>query len=207
MVPEYVLKRPLLFPACMMKSYAYMRIYKEMFDKSCALVFNARGSELNLAKKLYGAKDFRCYHLMGIGVDSKISFDGARFRKKYAIEGPFILYAGRKDSTKNVPLFIDYFLRYIQRSANELKVVLIGPENKEIAQEKSDCIIDIGFVPLQDKYDAYDASFLLCQPSTNESFSLVIMEAWLTSTPVLVHSDCSVTRDHCVSKWGWAFFL
>ncbi len=197
-------EKTILIPCLHDEPYAYMRIYKEMFERSGALVFNSR-SELNLTKKLYDTKDVSC-HLAGIGVDSEISFDGLRFRKKYGITGPFILYVGRKDSTKNVPLFIDYFLRYRQKNSNGLKVVLIGPEDKEILHGKRDDILDIGFVSQQDKYDAYAASLLFCQPSLNESFSIVVMEAWLTSTPVLVHSGCSVTRDHCISSGGGLFF-
>jgi alcohol dehydrogenase (cytochrome c) len=36
------------------------------------------------------------------------------------------------------------------------------------------------------KYDAYAGANLLCQPSLHESFSIVLMEAWLAETPVLV---------------------
>ena len=39
------------------------------------------------------------------------------------------------------------------------------------------------------------AASLLCQPSHNESFSLVIMESWLCGRPVLVSSQCAVTKD------------
>jgi glycosyltransferase involved in cell wall biosynthesis len=50
---------------------------------------------------------------------------------------------------------------------------------------------------MQDKWDAYAAASVLCQPSTRESFSLVMMEAWVARTPVLVHADCTVTADFC----------
>lgn len=33
----------------------------------------------------------------------------------------------------------------------------------------------------------------MCQPSTHESFSIVIMESWLCGRPVLVHENCDVT--------------
>ena len=59
---------------------------------------------------------------------------------------------------------------------------------------------------MQDKHDAYAAALALCQPSLNESFSLVIMESWLAETPVLVHERCDVTRDHCLASSGGLFF-
>ena len=36
----------------------------------------------------------------------------ARFRRTHGLDGPFILYAGRKDAGKNTPLLLQYFLRY-----------------------------------------------------------------------------------------------
>jgi glycosyltransferase involved in cell wall biosynthesis len=50
--------------------------------------------------------------------------------------------------------------------------------------------------------DAYAAARLLCQPSVNESFSIVVMEAWLAGVPVLVHADCEVTRYHAAQSNG-----
>jgi glycosyltransferase involved in cell wall biosynthesis len=196
--------KSIIIPCLHDESYAYMTVYREMFRESCAIVFHAE-SEQRLAKKLYDITDERSF-LIGEGVDSDFSFEGARFRKKYGIEGPFILYAGRKDSTKNVPLLTEYFSQYIAKNPREWGLVLIGPGYTEPKCEKGDAIIDLGFVPLQDKYDAYDASSLLCQPSVNESFSLVIMESWLTSTPVLVHGDGQVTKEHCLSSGGGLVF-
>ena len=58
----------------------------------------------------------------------------------------------------------------------------------------------------QAKLDAYAAATALCQPSVNESFSIVIMESWLAGAPVLVHRDCEVTHYHVLrSRGGLAF--
>ena len=67
-------------------------------------------------------------------------------------------------------------------------------------------ILDLGFVTPQNKADAYAAALVLCQPSLLESFSLVMMEAWLAGAPSLVHGRCAVTRDHCLASNGGLFF-
>ena len=69
-----------------------------------------------------------------------------------------------------------------------------------------DNIIDLGFIPTQDKYDAFSAALFLCQPSTNESFSIVLMESWLCNRPVLVHADCNVTKDFVNKSQGGLLF-
>ena len=110
--------------------------------------------------------------VMGLGMDTKLTYDADRFRKKYNINDPFILYAGRKDKGKNIDTLVQYFKRYKQNEQDNLKLVLIGGGELEIPTEIKNDVYDLGFVDLQDKYDAYGAAELLCQPSKNESFSL-----------------------------------
>ena len=88
----------------------------------------------------------------------------------------------------------------------EADVVLIGGGGVRIPGRLSADILDLGFVSAQDKGDAYAAALALCQPSLLESFSLVMMEAWLAGTPALVHGRCAVTRDHCLASNGDLFF-
>jgi glycosyltransferase involved in cell wall biosynthesis len=61
--------------------------------------------------------------------------------------------------------------------------VLIGSGGVRIPPRLSFDILDLGFVTPQDKADAYAATLALCQPSLLESFSLVMMEAWLRAPP------------------------
>ena len=84
--------------------------------------------------------------------------------------------------------------------------MLIGPGGVRIPERLSADILDLGFVSAQDKADAYAGALALCQPSLLESFSLVMMEAWLAGTPALVHGRCAVTRDHCLASNGGLFF-
>ena len=45
-----------------------------------------------------------------------------------------------------------------------------------------------------------------CHPSTNESFSIVILESWLAGTPVLVHASGDVMPFHCRKSNGGLWF-
>ncbi|MDE6539382.1 MAG: glycosyltransferase, partial [Ruminococcus sp.] len=55
-------------------------------------------------------------------------------------------------------------------------------------------------------FNAMSACEFLCQPSFNESFSLVIMENWLCKRPVLVHEKCDVTRNFVSQANGGLYF-
>lgn len=196
-------EKSVLIPCLHDESYAYLDIYKSMFENVKGIIFHASPEKI-LANQLYNLNNRQT--VLGEGIDMDFVYNPDRFREKYDIKTDFILYAGRKEAGKNVPLLIDFFCRYRKYRKNELKLVLIGSGTIKIPSEYKNDIIDLGFVPLQDKYDAYSAATFLCQPSLNESFSIVIMESWLCKSPVLVHGGCAVTKDHCIKCNGGLYF-
>lgn len=196
-------EKSILIPCLHDESYAYLEIYKTMFENVKGIIYHASPEKV-LANRLYNLSNKQT--VLGEGIDMNFAYEPDRFREKYGIKNDFILYAGRKEAGKNVPLLIDFFCRYKKHKKNELKLVLIGSGTIKIPSENKNDIIDLGFVPLQDKYDAYAAATFLCQPSLNESFSIVIMESWLCKSPVLVHGDCAVTKDHCIKCNGGLYF-
>jgi glycosyltransferase involved in cell wall biosynthesis len=196
-------QRAVLIPCLHDESYAYLEIYKPIFEQARGIILHTR-AEMALAKRLYLLRD-GSVRLLGEGVDTHLVPDPLRFKRKYRVDR-FLLYAGRKDAGKNVPLLVDYFCRYKELFPGDLKLVLIGDGSLSVPAGRKQDIVDLGFVPVQDKYDAYGAALALCQPSLQESFSLVVMEAWLAQRPVLVHERCGVTRDHCLASNGGLFF-
>ena len=204
MFPE----KSVLIPCFHDEAYAYISRYKEVFPKAAGMIFNAR-PESELAERLYGfSKSGTKTIVMGIGMDTDIKPDADAFRKKFGIDSPFIVYAGRKDKGKNVHTLVQYFSEYLKRRDTDLKLVLMGGGSIELPDElvRQKRIIDLGFVDIQDKYNGQAAAEFLCQPSKNESFSLVIMESWLCGRPVLVHSGCPVTRNFVSESDGGLYF-
>lgn len=187
-VPE----KAVLVPCLHDESYTRMKIFKKLFLSSHRVFFHME-TEKKLAEKLYGLNEN--FRVVGESLDMDFTADAERFIKKYSFEN-FMIYVGRKDDGKNLYTMIDWFKRYKKESNSKLKLVLIGPGEK-INLEKDD-IFDLGFVSVQDKYDAISASSFLCNLSLNESFSLVLMEAALLKKAVLVHNDCAVTKEHCL---------
>ena len=101
-------------------------------------------------------------------------------------------------------VLVRYFAEYKKKHEDALKLVMIGGGKIDIPDK--DSIIDLGFVDKQDKYDAYAAASVFCNPSEMESFSLVIMESWLAGRPVLVNGDCAVTRDFVHQNNGGLYY-
>ncbi len=197
-------KRSLLLPCLHDEPYATLQPVRHAFE-SCAGIFYNVEEEKLLANRLFHL-DSKPQHVVGIGLNTTLTGDANRFRKTYAINAPFILYAGRQDKGKNTPLLVRYFQRFVQSRKTNLQLVLIGNGGVDIPDSIRDRVHALGFIPVQDKIDAYKAATVFCQPSLNESFSLVIMEAWLQETSVIVHANCPVTRGHCIRSGGGLYF-
>ena len=194
--------KTIMIPCLHDESYAYLDCFREAFSQVRGMVFNSEPERL-LAERLYGVKG-KYFATFGIGMQTDWSGDGERFRKKYGIDRPFVLYAGRKEVGKRVDELIHHFFEYKKTHRDDTMLVLIGGGKLDIPDSKD--IVDLGFVDQQDKYDAYAAATLFCNPSQMESFSLVIMESWLAGCPVLVNGKCAVTRDFVHQTNGGLYY-
>jgi glycosyltransferase involved in cell wall biosynthesis len=192
-------ERSVIWPCLHDEAFAHFESTRLMLSQSLGVIYNSL-PENDLACRLGAAPRSV---VAGVGVGD-LPGDGERFRRKHRLEAPFILYAGRLEPPKNVHLLLDNFLAYKRERQSDVKLVLMGAGTVQVPQHPD--ILPIGFQPEQDKRDAYAAATILCQPSVMESFSIVIMEAWLAGTPVLVPADCAVTSYHCLRSHGGLSF-
>ncbi len=191
--------RAILIPCLHDEPLAHLSIIRMMLERAAAIFFNSE-EERDFA--LHTLRVANPYHTcLGFGFpDHPEQGDPLRFRWRTGITGPMLLYAGRLELGKNVPLLIDYFVRYKAERPGPLTLALSGTGN--IRPPKRDDIIELGMLSREALTDAYSGALALCQLSLNESFSLVLMESWLQSRPVIVHADCAVTRGHVERSGG-----
>ena len=194
-------EKAVLMPCFHNESYAHMQCFKDAFSRVKGMAFLS-DPEKALAKRLYGVSG-DLFVTLGAGVDTDFSGNEKRFREKYGLDCPFMLYAGRKEAGKIVDQLVQFFAEYKRRNPSDLKLVLLGGGQIDLPSKE---IIDLGFVPSQDKYDAYAAASVFCNPSRMESFSLVIMESWLLRRPVLVNCECDVTTDFVRKANGGLYY-
>lgn len=140
-----------------------------------------------------------------IGIEAPADVSGERFRQKYGILGDFLLYGGRLAEAKNVPELLQFFQQYRQaRPERPLKLLLMGAGELPLPEHPD--IVPLGFVSEQDKFDALQAATAVVQPSLFESLSIIILQAWLVGTAVLVHGRCEVTKQQCRSSNGGLYY-
>lgn len=195
-------RRCALIPCLHDEMHAYFDTTKEMINNSTVLFYTPE--EMMLAKKICGRKNDK-FKVIGGGVDIYNDFQPQLFLKKYKIDYEYLLCIGRKDKGKNIEKLIDYFDSYKKKEKDNLRLVFIGGGDSNLIPKK-EYFIDLGYVSENDKHNAYDGALATCMLSNNESFSLVIMESWLASTPVIVSDNCPVTKGHCLRGNG-GFFI
>lgn len=198
-------EKAVLIPCFHEESYAHMEFFARRFSQVAGMIFLS-APEQELARQLYDLSHVRTA-VLGTGVDVKAQGNAERFKSKYRIQEPFVLYAGRKDAGKGVGTLLEYFAQYRREHLDSrMKLVLIGGGDIEIPDDIREDVMDLGFVDAQDKYDAYAAATVFCQPSPHESFSIVIMESWLAGRPVLVSGKCAVTKNFACESGGGLYF-
>ena len=200
--------RSVLIPCLHDESYAYTEVLASMFRQVRGALFNA-AAEGELARRLYGEI---AGGEVGMGFEPHTPNYVEGLKPLLNPTHPYVLYLGRKETGKNVHKLIDEFITAKELGFIEEKVHLViagGGSYSDLgrpqALERGD-VIDVGYMSELDKARLIRHSTVLCQPSTNESFSIVLMEAWLLGAPVLVSSDCPVTQEHVVGSGGGLFY-
>ncbi len=195
--------KALILPCLHDEPAAQLSVFRDMLEHMDGILFNT-ATESAFASRVVGVTNpFRT--TVGYGFEpNPPAGDGATFCQRYHLPEQIVLYSGRLVANKNVPLLLEYFMRYKEEYPGPLTLVLTGSGDVPVPRRAD--IVATGILPEEELSDAYAAALVLCQPSLQESFSIVIMEAWMQRKPVLVHADCAVTTTHVEQSGGGATF-
>ena len=120
------------------------------------------------------------------------------FRNKLDLEDmSIILFLGRLNVKKGPDLLLKAF-NNIKDKLLDYHLVFVGPDDgmlnelKQMVDEYqlNDQIHFIGYLGGTDKSDAFHAADLLVIPSRQEAMSIVVLEAGISGTPVLLTDQC-----------------
>ncbi len=127
----------------------------------------------------------------GVCTEGLASGGGAAVRRAEGVDGPLVVFVGVRRPHKGLDLLLAAVPEILARHANA-KFAFIGPGDP-LAQQGPE-ILDLGVLDGPRKAAWIEAADVLCLPSANESFGLVVTEAWSVGTPV-VTSDLPVLRE------------
>jgi glycosyltransferase involved in cell wall biosynthesis len=190
-------EKMVIWPCLHNEPFVYTEPVRLWMESVWGVMFNSP-EERDLALKSLQIHPARCA-VLGEGVTLNLS----ALPEQMDIRPDQLLYVGRLEEGKNILLLYEYVQRYFEEG-NDIRLVVLG--EGPLKPPLHPAFEYRGFVSEQEKARAYASSLVLCQPSLNESFSLVVMESWLAGRPVLVHGECAVTRGHVQRSKGGLWF-
>lgn len=188
--PERTILRPCLHD----EPFAALELFQPLFS-GAAGVWLQTDPEHELAHRLFPLPGH--HRVVGEGIPTDKIYDPDGFRRRFGIEGPFVLYAGRREGAKGWEQLLDGFARAVSVRGLKLSLVTMGVGEVRPPPEVAERVFDLGFLSDQDRDDAFAAADAYLQPSRYESFSRTIMEAWLAGTLVIANGASAVVRWHC----------
>jgi len=197
-------KRSALIPCLHDEHFAYVPAVRSMFRLVGRALFNC-APEQDLAHRLYGPV---AGGEVGIGF-TPLNPDYVRgLAPFFDTKFPYLLCLGRKETGKRTQILIDTFIEAKERNPllRDLRLVIAGGGSFSDLHRPDalarDDIIDVPPLTEEEKRRLIRHATALVQPSRNESFSIVLMEAWQLDVPVLVDSRAEVTRYHVEQSGG-----
>jgi len=172
----------------------------------------------------YGGADGICYHtaaerrlvqrvhpvaqvpqiVLGLGVGTVVEGGRAGGEILGIGDRPYLVSVGRVDEHKGSAMLARFFALYKERHPGPLALALVGPVAARIEPHRD--IVVTGVVSEADKGDLVRDALVAVSPSALESFSLVVLEAWEQSIPVVVNATCDPTREHAERSGGGLWF-
>jgi len=185
-----------LIPCLHDEAYARIPRIEDAMHRAKTLLFNSAG-EAELALRLYGPGILEKSYVIGTGIPP--AYEPALTSP---IEGRYYLYLGRREPEKGVDLLVGAFRHHrYNGSRREVKLVLAGPGERSYDDAEGG-IRDLGFIDEATKARLLKDALALLQPSQNESYSRVLMEAWRENVPVVAHAECLATATAVLESKG-----
>ena len=143
----------------------------------------------------------------GIDPEDFKSSDADSFLRKFGLkDSPFVLFMGRLNAIKGPDLLLNAFSK-VNEAFNDYHLVFAGPDGgmlrdlKEKSEEMeiANRVHFMGYLGGEEKSSAYRAASLLAIPSRQEAMSIVVLEAGITGTPVLLTDQCGFNEVASIS--------
>jgi glycosyltransferase involved in cell wall biosynthesis len=128
-------------------------------------------------------------HVIGGAADPPLTSDPYRFRSRLGdMTAPLVLFIGQQYRYKGVAELVEA-VEAIRARGVKAELVFLGPSTpfsaRLFAHRSAPWLHVLGKVDEQTKWDAIDASSVVCLPSRHEAFGRVYVEAWSKGKPVI----------------------
>ena len=196
-------RRRCFHPAAHDEPALYLPVFRGTFGDADAFCFYT-ASERALVERMYHVAE-RPQIVLGLGVGELPGCRAARCRRPRS--GGSALHRLRRTGSTNTKAPKCWPRSSPPTSSatrDRLALALVGPVSVDLPPHPD--IVVTGTVSEADKWDIMRDALVAVSPSALESFSLVVIEAWVDEVPVLVNGTCGPTREHCERSGGGLWF-
>jgi glycosyltransferase involved in cell wall biosynthesis len=194
--------KSILVPTAERDGAITLSIFKELFNLPRAIIYNSHEEKRLI--QAYSNNYSVPGDIVGVGSEIPAWIRKERFREKYKVDFPYIIYIGRIDENKGCKELLEFFIQFHKDTKSPVHLILIG--NSVIDIPEHPFIHHLGFVSDEDKFSALASAEFLVMPSYYESLSMVLLEAWAVEKPALVNGNCEVLKGQCIRSNGGLFY-
>lgn len=181
--------RAVLVPTAHAEPAIELSIYEPVFHAPRVIAYNTEEERALVRRRFHNERV--ASDIMGVGVDVPDDRSADRFRQRFGIDGPFVLYIGRIVTSKGCGELFDRWQRWRSREPErDVRLVLVG--QPEMPLPRRDDVVHLGVVTDQEKYDAIAACSAVVVPEVLSSMSMVTLEAWACGKPVICDARSDV---------------
>jgi glycosyltransferase involved in cell wall biosynthesis len=194
--------KAILVPTAHDEAMIFVPAYRRLFERANGFIFLTPEERQFVARTFDVTDAFQA--TIGLPVSLGVAPDERHFRKKYRVEGPYLLYAGRIDPSKGCDSLFRYYRESRKQGAHDLPLILIGDRAMEMPRDRH--IRYLGRVSEQDKVSAMAAASVVINPSQFESFSISTLEAMASGAASLVNGRCEVLKGHVLRSSAGLYY-
>jgi len=182
-----------------LSQYLQRKLFPRILKKSNHIITNSSNTTDDVVKYFPFVKNKISSILLGKDKSFKPRSD-KNILENYSVEQPYILFVGTLEPRKNIPVLIEAFDEFKQKTGMAHQLVLIGKKgwkSKDIFKAINGSpfvtdIVSLGYVPKEDLPIIYSMAEVFVYPSIYEGFGLPILEAMACGTPVITSKTSSM---------------
>ena len=193
--------KSILLPTAHQEPPIFLNIYQEVFRSPVGIIFNTP-PEAEFVRKNFPLKGVLSTTI-GTGMEIPGKLPAKQFIHKYRLTNAYILCVGRIEPGKGCRELCHYFVNFKQ-GEDEVELVFIGTLLMELPRHRS--IRYLGYLSEEEKLAAMKKAEVVMIPSSLESLSLSLLEAFSVRTPVLVDERSEVLKEHCLRSNGGLYY-
>lgn len=165
---------------------------------ACDAIWYQTEEERHLLERTHPVSATKPYAVGAVGVEPQPGADAQRFRSRYGIDGPFLLFSGRTASGKGFSELTDWFTS-LRGARNDVQLVVTGGS---VGEPRPPGVRALGRIDSDSLHDALAAATAVIVPSRMESLSMIALEAWAAGRPCLLNGRSPVLRGQAGRSGG-----